>query len=347
LIIFSTAIILCIFFMAETTYIRIQIRRSITAIKKISSRSDLVAAIPAVQARMIKNKYLRHSWEKFRETLIEPEPDDHSSPAVILNTSRPQDYFNMAEAGLRFPVYRALPNVLVGIGLLLTFFGLVSALFFTTDAINNATDPKATQEALRGLLHAASFKFYTSIAGLGGSILLTLVLRHVTSLVESCFDALAFALEAKLQFVTPESIAFKTYRESQEQTNALRLFNTEVAISVGKRIEEALAASLPGFLAQAMAPIEKSLNEVAHRLTSMNEGAIGQMAGNFVDRLQGAAGAQMKGIADTLGQLRSSIETLNNQLSESGAALASKVGSSTTDMRAAAFDMTNTVSISV
>jgi hypothetical protein len=235
---------------------------------------------------MMKNKYVRHSWEKFRETLIEPEPDDHLRAAVILNTSRPQDYFNMAEAGLRFPVYKALPNVLVGIGLLLTFFGLVSALFFTTDAINNATDPKATQEALRGLLHAASFKFYTSIAGLGGSIVLTLVLRQGTSLVESCFDALAFALEAKLHFITPESIAFKTYRESQEQTKALRLFNTEVAISVGKRIEEALAASLPGFLAQAMAPIEKSLNEVANKLTSMNEGAIGQMAGDFVDKLR-------------------------------------------------------------
>jgi hypothetical protein len=55
---------------------------------------------------------------------------------------------------------------------------------------------------------------------LGGSIVLTLVLRHGTSLVESCFDALAFALEAKLQFVTPESIEFKTYRESQEQTKA-------------------------------------------------------------------------------------------------------------------------------
>jgi hypothetical protein len=96
--------------MAETTYIRLKIRRCINAIKKISSRSDFVAAIPTVQALMIKNRYLRHSWDKFRETLIEPEPDDHLSPAVIFNTSRPQDYFNMAEAGLRFPIYKALPN---------------------------------------------------------------------------------------------------------------------------------------------------------------------------------------------------------------------------------------------
>jgi hypothetical protein len=116
---------------------------------------------------------------------------------------------------------------------------------------------------LRDLLHAASFKFYTSIAGLGGSIILTLVIRYGTSKVESSFDELASALESKLLFVTPESIAFNHYRESQEQTKTLKLFNTEVAISVGKRIEEALAATLPSYLAQAMAPIGKSLDAVA------------------------------------------------------------------------------------
>jgi hypothetical protein len=216
---------------------------------------------------------------------------------------------------------------------------LVSALFFTTDAITNSSDPSVTQSALRQLLHAASFKFYTSIAGLGGSIILTLVLRYGTAKLESCFDVLASALEAKLQFVTPESIAFNTYREAQEQTKALKLFNTEIAISVGKRVEEALVASLPGFLAQAMAPIERALTDVANKLTSMNEGAIGQMAGDFVEKLQGAAGAQMKGIAETLGQLRSSIESLNTQLSTTGNALADKVGTSTSDLHNAGRDM--------
>jgi methyl-accepting chemotaxis protein len=341
LIIFAIAIGLCFLFVAETTYIRIQIRRRTNAIKTIPSKSDFFGAIQSVQALMMKSGYLRHSWEQFRETLIEPQSDSHLRSLVILNTSRPHDYFNMAEARLRFSVYKTLPNVLVGVGLLLTFFGLVSALCFTTAAISNSTDPKVTQDALRDLLHAASFKFYTSIAGLGGSIVLTLVLRHGTSRLENYFDDLAFALETKLQFVTPESIAFNTYREAQEQTKALRTFNTEVAVSVGKRIEEALTASLPGFLAQAMAPIEKSLNDVAGKLTSMNEGAIGQMAGDFVDKLQGAAGTQMQGIADTLGQLRSSIENLNRQLAESGTALADKVGSSTGDMRTAATDMTS------
>ena len=87
---------------------------------------------------------------------------------------------------------------------------------------------------------------------------------------------------------------------------------------MGKRIEEALAATLPTFLAQAMAPIGKSLEEVASKLTSMNEGAIGEMAGSFADKLQGATGDQMRGLADTLAELRTSLEKTNQGLTQGG-----------------------------
>jgi ABC-type transporter Mla subunit MlaD len=234
-----------------------------------------------------------------------------------------------------------MPNLLVGVGLLLTFFGLVTALYFTTDAIRKAADLSASQSALRDLLYAASFKFYTSIAGLGGSIVLTIVIRYGTAAVESTFDALASALEAKLVFVTPESIAFDHYREAQEQTKNLRLFNTEIAISVGRRIEEALAATLPTFLAQAMAPIGKSLEEVASKLTSMNEGAIGEMAGSFAEKLQGAAGDQMRGLANTLAELTTSLEKTNQGLTQGGTSLADSVARSSQDVRDAVAAMTS------
>ena len=70
-----------------------------------------------------------------------------------------------------------------------------------------------------------------------------------------------------------------------------------------------------------MAPIGKSLDEVADKLTSMNEGAIGEMAGNFVDKLQGATGEQMQGLATTLGELGTSLERIKHGMNESGAAL--------------------------
>jgi hypothetical protein len=168
--IFGFALILCLIFLTYSRFICIQVRRQTRLIRRIKDRSALPAAMPEIERSMVRSGYLRHSWEKFRETLIEPTPDDSPATHMVRNTTRPQLYFNTAEAGLRFPLFRAFPNLLVGVGLLLTFFGLVTALYFTTDAIEKAADLKASQDALQNLLVAASFKFYTSIAGLGGSM---------------------------------------------------------------------------------------------------------------------------------------------------------------------------------
>ena len=333
------AILICGLFLFESFYIRAQIGRRTRAIKRVS-RSDFIDALPNIERRMLASAYLRHSWEKFRETLIEPTGNDPVSDTVVRNTERPQHYFNLSEAGLRFPLYRAMPNLLVGVGLLLTFIGLVTALYFTTEALNSAHDLQASQDALKNLLHAASFKFYTSVAGLGGSILLTIVLKYGMSKVEESFDKLASVLESKVLFVTPESIAFDHYREAQEQTRNLKLFNTEVAISVGRRIEEALAATLPKMLEQAIAPLGQTLTDVATKLNSKSESAIGEMAGTFVDRLQGATGEQMQRLADTLGDLRSSIDSINSRMNESGSGLADNVARSTQDLQAAISTMT-------
>ena len=344
LIVFLVSLVLCALFLINSIHIRGQVRRRTRAVNRMKDKAAFVVKMPQIEALMMRSRYLRHSWQKFRETLIEPRPDDQASNQIVRNTARPQAYFNIAEAGLRFPLYRAMPNLLVGVGLLLTFFGLVSALFFTNEAIKEVNNLAASQDALRNLLNAASFKFYTSIAGLGGSIILTLVLRYGTAKVERSFDGLAFALERKLVFVTPESIAFDHFRESQEQTRNLRLFNTEVALSIGRRIEEALAATLPNYLAQAIAPIGESLNNVATKLTSMNEGAIGQLAGTFVHELKGATGDQMNDLAETLGRLRSSLEDLTSRMNESGAGLAESVARSSQEMRDAVSTMTSSLS---
>jgi methyl-accepting chemotaxis protein len=340
LIILGSASAFCILFLLHSTLIRIRVWRRVSFVRRIKDGVSFADRLPEIEKLMLSYKYLRHSWQEFRETLIEPDPEGENQ-RVVLNTDRPQNYFNTAEAGLRFPIYRAMPNLFVGIGLLLTFFGLVTALFFTTSAIRGTTDLAASQDALRNLLYAASFKFYTSIAGLAGSIMLTLVIRYGVSAIERSFDRLASALEAKLVFVTPESIAFKQYREAREQTRNLRLFNTEIAISVGKRIEEALAATLPAFLAQAMAPIGKSLDEVANKLTSMNEGAIGEMAGSFANKLQGATGDHLQGLAGTLSELRSSLEEMNRNMKESGSTMLASVSQSALEMRTIVETMTS------
>ena len=89
-----------------------------------------------------------------------------------------------------------------------------------------------------------------------------------------------------------------------------------------------------------MAPISKSLDEAVGKLSAMNESAIGQLAGNFADRLQGATGEHMNRMADTLADLRTSLEGMNRRMEESGSGLVEKIGRSVEDMRTAISTMT-------
>jgi hypothetical protein len=231
----------------------------------------------------------------------------------------------------------------VGIGLLLTFFGLVSALYFATQGIAEGIDFDQTQSALRDLLHAASFKFYTSVAGLACSIALGLLIRWGASLVENGFDRLSEALEERLLLVTPEAIAYEDSREVKQQTQYLKLFTTDVAISVGRYVEEALNKTLPGHLAGAMEPVAKKLEEVTSNLTRMNEDALKSMADGFGEKLQGAAGEQVKALATVLQDLKLSLDGISTRMNSSGEELADRIRQSSDEMRAAVSAMAGAI----
>ncbi len=61
-------------------------------------------------------------------------------------------------------------DTFVGVGLIFTFMGLVAALGSAAETI--ATGADNSQAALLGLLGAASVKFFTSIAGIGGAVVM-------------------------------------------------------------------------------------------------------------------------------------------------------------------------------
>jgi hypothetical protein len=64
--------------------------------------------------------------------------------------------------------HAALPNLLVGAGLLFTFLGLAAALSIAGGVVSGTSNER--NEALRMLLEAASFKFLTSLTGLALSL---------------------------------------------------------------------------------------------------------------------------------------------------------------------------------
>lgn len=107
--------------------------------------------------------------------------------------------------GLRLGVWRIVPGTLVGVGLVLTFLGLIAALREAGVSITaSGTDPEMVKQSLSDLLTIASAKFIMSLAGLTGSIVFGVFLKFWEVELERVASALSSEVRSRLEVVTPE-----------------------------------------------------------------------------------------------------------------------------------------------
>jgi hypothetical protein len=118
------------------------------------------------------NPYLARDWRNYRRTLlVSPEVG-----ATVWASVRPERYFtlnSLQRSGVDIGLLRSLPGYYVGFGLLFTFMGLVAGLYFASRGLM-AADLAAARQSLIALLHASTFKFSTSVAGLMMSLLFSI-----------------------------------------------------------------------------------------------------------------------------------------------------------------------------
>lgn len=144
---------------------------------------------------------LELGWADYRGQLA---PTDDGRLATSIHAA---DAFDHADTPARTLEWWA--NLMVAIGLVITFMGIVAALTEATAAMRPdvaGSGGAAMQAALVNLLIIAATKFWTSIAGVLASIMLRLAARrrrHVIENLEAHFFAL---LDACVRFAPPEKV---------------------------------------------------------------------------------------------------------------------------------------------
>ena len=89
----------------------------------------------------------------------------------------------------------ALPSYFTSLGLILTFIGLVVALYFAAKGFRSGNLEQA-REAILQLLNASAFKFITSVAALGTALLISIFYRFCLSLLRSERNRTVAVIEA-------------------------------------------------------------------------------------------------------------------------------------------------------
>jgi uncharacterized protein YoxC len=271
-----------------------------------------------VSAELASAPLLGPRWREYRETLLVPTQPN----APVRATSRAELWFDSAAllraAGMDVRYHAALPNLLVGAGLLFTFFGLMVALGEAGGIVAPGADQDARNNSLRKLLDAASFKFITSLVGLALSIAYALLRKHCLKQTDAALDGFLSALEARVPLITPVALQAEANRLLEKQQEQLETFSTELAVNIGTAFDKAFDTRL----GEHIGPLTQAMQELATGMSSRNEDAVRTMLSTFLERLQGGTGDQMEHVAASLAGLAARLEGLQGGLGEAAVRMA-------------------------
>lgn len=280
--------------------VRIQRLRSV--VRSCGTGAAFAANFARLDASLSASIF-RDSWSEFRKCL-------RQSDAGVLYLRRPDEFLGLhAIDNKAFPArfFAAAHGYFIGVGLVLTFLGLVAALKFAATGVASP-DIAVAKDALDALLAAAAFKFMTSIAGLGSSLVLSIAARSTTYVVESAALGLARDLERAMEPIFSECLAYDQLAATQAQLGQLERIDASLQAGFAR---QAAAAGLP--VAQPASGDSQSVDALQKTLTA------------FLGEIRGAASGEMKQIASKLSDVGDAVGSMQNHVSRSGQNFAAQI----------------------
>ena len=274
---------------------------------------------------------LKHSWDEFKQTLIFPGQYDREK--IIRHTIRPQKYFNFESLAYRYNIslYQALPNIIVGFGLLLTFCGLVSAIYLTGESIisQHSSDVVAhtgnLKNALDSLLKVAAFKFLTSIAGLITSLILTLEIRICNGKLRNEYNTLNTHLERNLLFVSHEQLLSRQHEISLQQLESfqnhsasLQKFTADIAKENAQKTALAINAIIKMYLTHAKTSVDPILELFAGKIENATKATMTHLVREFSSMLRAETRSEMQALTASLKHSQEALNQLSLTLNNAG-----------------------------
>lgn len=259
---------------------------------------------------------------------------------------------------LNLGLAEAMPNLLVGVGLLFTFLFLTLALAGATKALaDQGGGQHQLLDATRELLHTAGGKFVTSLAGLFASVAWTVFARWQMARLDGCCDAVLTELDRIAPFTGSERAlvaqfdlfggmlktleaqqatgqAVVNLLTSQKQltedllgtTQELHLLSEEQKKILGNLTSD-LVVALGSAIDTALAPrfdgmtqqLVSALERLTERIGTINQESLDRMAHEHARRLAEATKEEMA-------EFKGALVGLASQLAHAGSSLHSGAG---------------------
>ena len=326
-VIVSCAIVSGIWFWVKT-FRRRRLINSLTKETHQYSRPAQPSIKQELTEKFNRNKELADAWQEFEDSLI---TRDHNENQILYKTDEASLFFSderLLEQHLNIRFWNSVPALLVGLGILGTFVGLVWGLIPFSGI--NFEQTSQIQVAIKELLSGVSTAFVTSVWGMLTSLAFNGLEKWRISRVGQAITNLQRELDRLFTLTTQEEISFRQEDELAQQTQALKSFSTDLANDIKSAMAEGRQQILAELhnapeafsnaIVEQLAPSLDKLNEAVEELREQKEessaDAIGQLIEQFQDSLSTSTVTQMEELAKTVGDASQSLMNLPNQMEQ-------------------------------
>ena len=298
-----------------------------------------------------RNTALKDAWREFEDSLIEGKRPGNQE--VVYKTDEASLFFSeerLLDQHLNLRFWNSVPALLVGLGILGTFVGMVWGLIPFSDVDFTNTDQ--IREAIKELLSGVSTAFVTSVWGMLASFLFNGLEKWGIGRVSRAIADLQRALDRIFTLTRAEEIAMRQQNELAQQTAALKSFSTDLADRIKIAMDNIMSERLENLhqsltqlhdqntrgrqeiiqelhnapeafsnaMAEQLTPSLNNLNTAVKELREQKEesstDAIRQLVEEFQRSLSGTAAAQMEELARTVGNASQSLMNLPDQMGQ-------------------------------
>jgi ABC-type transporter Mla subunit MlaD len=274
--------------------------------------------------RQFEKSSLKPCWQDFAASLVQRRGSDDRD-YFLATASAKESFSEEATIGnqLNLESYNSLPGIITGVGLLFTFIAILIALL---DVRLNNNRVQGIELLIQGL----SGKFVSSIAALLMATLYIWWQKIFFHRLAKARSGLVSAVDRLFPRLTTAHLLEESRQQIAEQTNAIRLFNSNLAPTLKNSITENLGPTmgrmvesvenLNTYLRQIEAnkqdsitgSIEKLLNDLGSSLSQ----SIDRMSQSFSDSLSGNARQEMAMVVTSLSGTASLLDEMNKQFKQ-------------------------------
>ncbi|ATL95064.1 hypothetical protein CK911_04680 [Aeromonas sp. CU5] len=286
-----------------------------------------------------KYRAMNHAWKEYADTLHRQSElvEGESRLVAVRATSLSATFFSVpsiVETPLRTEVFKHLPGVLTGLGIVGTFLGLMSGLMHF-----DVSDPAKVTESVSRLLNDVLFAFVGSSIAIFASIVVTglekwrwgrclQLLEKLTESIDELFkggvgeeyladlvkasnESAVNARQLKDSLVSDLRTMMQNLVDAQVQEN-LKLANTlstsyqevgtSLATQIGRSIEDSLKDPLEKIAGSVKQASGDQSGQVQHLLTDVLSA--------FMSKLDASFGQQFSGLHEMLGQSVTAMQSM-------------------------------------